>query len=471
MTPAHRLPVPPTRRLPMIVAPFREETLNSYLERLAAANFMTGQELRRLLAPDLPPHTRMARMHLRVLAGATGRSPSDLCWALPELRPQLPGFVTTSGPLPLAAPRLAATIHLACRRCVAARGLTGTVRVWGHPDRSVCLRHRLWIGEPGWGWGSEQIALDDHPEILRAQVNADKLVRRHGREPAVRALRAAANTLTGLDLRKRNSPVFEARNLRLSRTYDERFSISRAESAYHAAIFPEVVAMAGLLADPGWRQLAVSWTRAETERFIVEFYQQRPDDVPYLHGALGMSFLGFRLTRSYGTPCSMAEAVEMARLEEVARLLTAREKDLTEIDELVRVACKSKEAGTKRLARSYLRRFTADQDAFARNAIGRILASIAGAASLRDLVDAANRSASGTPEEMAPMVEAIRSVLFMKRYTAAAVLNDLSASLHEELRELADRAERFLGRRATEKAQQRSRRHHYRLPVPLPDPV
>lgn len=206
-------------------------------------------------------------------------------------------------------------------------------------------------------------------------------------------------------------------------------------------------------------------------RFVAEFFRARPDDVPYLNRVLDIRFVRFKISRVYGTPNTMPEAREMAGIEDLARLLSLGDQDLPEIDKLMSVVRKSKEAGTKRSARAYLRRFTADENVFASNAMGRILASIAGPAALADLVQAANGSPDRTSTDLAPLVEAIRSVLFKKRYVAKSVLYDLAASPHQELRDLVGRTEQFLGHQVTEAGRGRKPHRRYRLPDPLPDPI
>jgi hypothetical protein len=252
------------RPLPRRVTPVQDETLSSFLRRLALANHIRGDELLaylviRLRKPWAP--ARSPDVSLHALSVLSGHTPLRLAHALPEIRPQLAdqsalrvlGRTTVNGPN---------TTRPACRRCMAAKGITTTVTVWARQDQNVCLRHQLWIGQ-GVVRPEDQVDVADLPEIGRAQTRHRNLARRHGLG-RVRYFHPAAEKIikwsaefpcdTGRWNRRRHLFIRENAE-RLPWSYDA------------AACYPEVVALLSVLASPHWWRMALSDNPADRQRF------------------------------------------------------------------------------------------------------------------------------------------------------------------------------------------------------------
>ena len=140
------------RPLPRPVRPLRDETMSSYISRLAAANHLPYRAVLDLLWQHLPGTAADPLARIRWLAAVTGLDPAAAMMALPELRTGLP---SPGRPLPLAGRPVP---HLArrappCRYCAAAHGAPpptpGTsTQVFASAENNVCQAHQTWIG-PG----------------------------------------------------------------------------------------------------------------------------------------------------------------------------------------------------------------------------------------------------------------------------------------------------------------------------------
>ena len=239
--------VPLPRRLPIAVGPAHSETVASYLARLARLHDLEGDEIWRLASvPDPTPVRR--RVDVVLLAALTGRPTAHLAGALPELRDPAPHW-----------PALRHAPQIGCPYCDA-RHLGGPVfRILPH-HRYVCTRHEHWIGPPDIDRPGP--ALYQFPEILTAQRRHLRLLRRHGWAATYDAV------LTGFMVcgyiweqtwEERIGPMF-LRGLWDSRCYElipagtetTTFSASRV----FAAVYPEAVDLAVILASPFWRKMA-----------------------------------------------------------------------------------------------------------------------------------------------------------------------------------------------------------------------
>ena len=252
-----------SRPLPRRVSPVQDETISSFLRRLAQANHIRGDELlaylgTRLREPSAP--TRSRDVSLQALSMISGHTPICLAHALPEIRPQLPdhsalrviGRTTVEGH----------ATRPACRRCMAAKGITATVTIWARQHQNVCLRHQLWIG-PGVNSPEDQVEVADLPEIGHAQTRHSNLIRRHGvghvrySHPDAQKIISWSTQLpsdTGRWNRRRHFFTREQAE-HLPWSYD------------FAACYPEVVALLSVLASPHWRRMALSDNPANKQRF------------------------------------------------------------------------------------------------------------------------------------------------------------------------------------------------------------
>ncbi len=160
-------------RLPIAVAPAQQETVASYLTRLANLH---GLPLRELWEPISVPRPGGRRRDVLAdrLAAITGHHREHLIRALPELHPT-PGWSA-----------LRHQSQPGCPRCDARHPGGPVTHLLPH-HRYVCTRHRYWVGPPDIAQPATGLAgLDD---IVRAQRHHLRLLRRHG--PARRLRRGA----------------------------------------------------------------------------------------------------------------------------------------------------------------------------------------------------------------------------------------------------------------------------------------
>ncbi len=171
-------PSGPRRPLPRTVWPVPAETVYSYLIRLAHCNHLPVNVLQRHLSgvPNgLNPRPEW-------LATASGY-PLDL------LTDRLRGL---SGRHDLGEQRRRA--RLACRFCMARRGIYEPVHCWLPEHHTVCYRHRRWIGAPAHSWVDQQ-DLTHTPAILAAARKHARMVHQH-KDSAAFAMRDARRILT-----------------------------------------------------------------------------------------------------------------------------------------------------------------------------------------------------------------------------------------------------------------------------------
>lgn len=246
------------RPLPRTVAPFRGETIASYLRRLAVINCSDHRALRIYIAgqarADFPfPPDR--------LAAAAGRGERALRLAIPDLsagRKRGPGYPKTYS-------------HreddgLACRLCAAAKGTTEPVRCWKQPENVICLRHRRWIGI-GSTADTDQPDLTGHPDILQAHKRHLRLARRLGRDAVATGFAAADEICRRWAGRNFCNDGLARRLLDFNRGNRH---VHTTAPTVAAAMYPEVVALTRLLASPFWQAQAQLGNTDGQQRFAAE---------------------------------------------------------------------------------------------------------------------------------------------------------------------------------------------------------
>jgi hypothetical protein len=241
-------------RLPIPAGPAQHETLASYLTRLATLHGLATQELWVTVSDPLPK-TRRRAVAAQRLAALTGRHPAQLTRALPELvNPTRDWTVFRHQPQP------------GCRRCDVRHDGGPVIRLLPH-HRYVCLRHRYWIGPPDIGQHTSM--LPDHlDDITRAQHQHLRLLGRYGVAATYDAV------LTGFlicgHLWADQSHFLDQLTHRAARRAEllipprseyRHFSASRV----FAAVYPEAVSIAVLLASPLWRHRAAGDTRDQQQ--------------------------------------------------------------------------------------------------------------------------------------------------------------------------------------------------------------
>jgi hypothetical protein len=220
------------------VWPVHTETVLSYTMRLAQANHLPVKVLRLYLSgTPSSDHPRPAW-----LASASGY-PLDLL----EIR--LKGLTRGHG----FAEQLRRS-RPACRLCMGRRGIYVPVYCWLPEHRTVCLRHRRWIGAPAHQW-ADQRQLDPHPAVVTAARRHERMVHQH-KEFATFAMRDARRILNcwwreGLDV----APVLSLRDLTVGGCLDA---------------YSDHVALAAALAN---YRPHIAASHAHSDRLIDELYQ------------------------------------------------------------------------------------------------------------------------------------------------------------------------------------------------------
>ncbi|MEO3825072.1 TniQ family protein [Actinomadura sp. B10D3] len=232
------------RRLPLPVPPATGETVKSYLMRLATLHDVIYGELWHWVSAPINGDAKRRIIVGSRLAEATGYPLDRLAKALPELDPGTEWLQLRDIPQP------------ACPRCTA-RHPGGAVRRLFPLNAYVCRRHRYWLGPPDVGEESYR-RLDDLPELLAAQRKHRRLARLWGPLPVFDALVHAFKICAVL---WKNGPEethghsrwwhWEHRLDQLIPKTGTRESFSH--SRCYAAIYPEAVTIAALLAHPVWR--------------------------------------------------------------------------------------------------------------------------------------------------------------------------------------------------------------------------
>ena len=225
--------------------PAHHELASSYIARLARLHGLEPGELWLRATAPIAPGARKRAVDPARLALLTGRPAEHLAGALPELRAAAPDWrIFRHRP------------QTGCTRCDARHPGGTVIRVLPH-HRYVCLHHNHWIGPPDLDRPS--VGLADLPEIIRAQRRHHRLVRRHGWAAAYDAV------LTGFLL---CASLWNNRSYALTSahyTWNARADLlvppgreytAFSASRMFAALYPEAVAAAELIATPVWRQHA-----------------------------------------------------------------------------------------------------------------------------------------------------------------------------------------------------------------------
>lgn len=254
-------------RLPISVAPAREETVTSYLARLAALHGLHPREIWEQVSTGRPGTTRRD-IAIDRLAAVTDRPAQHLAHAMPELRaPDLDWAAWRHQTQPR------------CPRCDA-RHEGGAVTGLLPHHRYVCTRHSYWIGPPDAGQRATALSCQ-LADIVRAQRRHLGLVRRHGSAAVYDAVLTGflicghlwgEQPLTPVDAWHRWT--LRAEVLIPTGAGPGEFSASKL----FAAVYPEAVDIGALVASPAWRRLATG-DAEQQQRFITEIGLRlgRPD--------------------------------------------------------------------------------------------------------------------------------------------------------------------------------------------------
>jgi hypothetical protein len=240
----------PRHRLPRTVTPFHNETVHSFLWRLASANHISILELRPYLAgspKDIPRPDWVA-----IASG----------WPLPVLARRIRGLAGEMQP--------GQHSGTACRRCMARRGVFERVVICRPMHVNVCLRHQLWIGDTH--SPEDHLDISAIPELLSAQRSHQGMVRQHGAEVTDSAYNDARHIVRRWTERY-DWP--EHRDRRLKTAFAHRYQRLLMNSIeIDVANYPEVVALTAILASEHWRRKAAPDAADLHSRAEQQFYAE-----------------------------------------------------------------------------------------------------------------------------------------------------------------------------------------------------
>ncbi|CAM5513462.1 MULTISPECIES: hypothetical protein [Streptomyces] len=231
------------RPLPVSPGPVHNETLGSYLHRLAIANNRPAGVLARLLGPLPPEFSPLSD----TTATWTPHSPHGLATlaerpvtVLARALPALADFLNPDGPQP----RPHRVIGRPCRCCTARRSSTASLVILVLPaHQHLCWRHQRWTRS------THDIPLTHLPEVIPAQRRLDQLARRY--RHLGQALNLARKIVEEWSFSGMPIDLASEWTDRLDRI--ERHPASMripAEDRHHLAAFPEIAVLANLILDP-----------------------------------------------------------------------------------------------------------------------------------------------------------------------------------------------------------------------------
>jgi len=232
--------------LPRQTALVNGETLVSYLNRLATANHLTISEVLGVLPAWFTTKTNnvddRSRHHmlapattdaLHALARLTGASPASLARALPAF-----GTIDTHGPI---------RATTACHRCAARHGILDPIPVHLPAHHKICTRHGIWLSDAG----QPHLDLTTCPEIISAQHQTNRLLRRHTPQQLLLAYRAAAKSIPAWPTSPTAIPLHWRHRLLRLQTINHRYGTATDHDDYiHAAIYPDAITLAAAELNP-----------------------------------------------------------------------------------------------------------------------------------------------------------------------------------------------------------------------------
>ncbi len=227
------------RRLPIPLTPAQQESVASWLHRLATVHGLPTGELRHHLriGPHVNDDPDKVRDLARRLAAVTGYPAERLAQALPELRTPAPEW-----------PALRHLAQRACPRCTARHQGGPVRRLFAHHEY-LCERHGFWIGPPDPTRDDPPPPLARRlPELVPAQHRLDRTARRHGWAAVFDATAAATGICIHLRFSAQDHPLWTRWERRLDLLMPTRYT----RSLFMAAIYPEVTALAAVLVAADW---------------------------------------------------------------------------------------------------------------------------------------------------------------------------------------------------------------------------
>jgi hypothetical protein len=245
------------RPLPRKVRPVQNEITVSFVRRLARANHIRADKLIDYLDAWMNTNGRDILISPQDLADAARIDVRHLLQALPQLQVQVQAPRDENELLePYEPPaRLTSTeLRLACRHCMAVKGIFAAVTVLARTDTNLCLRHQLWTGHRVTTI-EDQADIAGIPEIGQAQARLSRLCRRRG----PRAVWYSYETAEAIiDWSSREPSSQTPRQQRLRGLLASSATGTLPRSYDYACYYPEVVGILGVLTSPYWQRIAGS---------------------------------------------------------------------------------------------------------------------------------------------------------------------------------------------------------------------
>ncbi|MEV6034014.1 hypothetical protein AB0L65_22875 [Nonomuraea sp. NPDC052116] len=231
--------------LPQSITPVHDETVTSYLMRLAQANSMNGYHLIDYLRGSTSPRIPVPP---EVVITTSGQPAQSMRYAILELcsAQELASMSVTGRPRPHSS-----ITFVKCTRCTRARGIYHPVTCWRRAEDVICRRHRRWIAGP------TQIDLAGFDDILQANRQHRRLIRRHGRFTVHRAFEQAHSIVDEWATRGYHRGQVDRL---MHRFHGPSWRVPPDDSTLQAAKYPPTVALTRLLASPFWKALALDVT-------------------------------------------------------------------------------------------------------------------------------------------------------------------------------------------------------------------
>jgi hypothetical protein len=221
------------------VSPIPDETVSSYVQRLAKANKLPAFELIEHIAGSSRTGVRIGLDRLSLVSGVRL---DTLRLAIPELW-SVQGF--TVPPL-VGRPNPGNHQRVPCPKCVGLdREAAESISLWSRHEDVVCQRH--------WYWTDTTTAINAtaHPELVRANRRHRRLIHRWGRHTVHHAYERALQICQ--DWYQAFSPDFEEHVAAYRRP--PWTPANDETTAFTAAIYPTAVALTRLMSASHWRSL------------------------------------------------------------------------------------------------------------------------------------------------------------------------------------------------------------------------
>jgi len=232
-------------RLPFTSAPLPDETIASYLDRLAIENESDVLKLAELVDDG------EGYCSPRFLALVTGQPLASLKYAMPQLcLPEEVDRMHLRG-----RPRPGANIREICEHCARSHGAEFAECSTLH-EQVLCPTHRRWLGNADDVGPCFDVAR--HPEILGANLRHRRLIRSRGRENVRWAFTQASDICRQWLIQRHYRGYSDDAEQLLRALPGPHPPLDYNHRRVSAALYPQVIALTRVLSHPRWWHSAMS---------------------------------------------------------------------------------------------------------------------------------------------------------------------------------------------------------------------